>query len=703
MRNLGELLNGGKGDEPPLPAIELRPTNDLPRARAIRFSLPSGSRPLDGYTIRRGVGIGGFGEVYYATSDAGKEVALKKIQRNLDVEVRGVTQCLNLKHPNLVALFDIRHDGDEQAWVVMEYVSGDNLQQTIEKHPDGLPQIEVERWWDGITAGVAYLHDCGIVHRDLKPGNIFCDHGIVKIGDYGLSKFISCSRRSGQTQSVGTFHYMAPEIGQGRYGKEIDVYALGIMLYEMVTGKVPYDGESSQEIIMKHLTADPPLDHVPVKYREVIRKALAKDPAQRFSNVHEMRSFLPGYSPSASPPNAAYDKHMSYSSDPTVESSEVKGAETAQGNTEESPSLGSIPLPDEPIARALTATFREIKKTWDSMSPKKRSGLLVLVILILASNAKSMGNYLGFLVAAYVIYLTARAFLGHPPGTKKLGRMKTFPKQLMERNPVRPSVIREVAAARAAANAARRSDNSKAVPIAQPVPVQRRNSEKQAEEQARQVLARHPAARRSNELFSSMLSSACIVPVLSFLATLGLLYADQSRPLDLFPNFLWFTLAGTFFSWAILVAGKAWESHEADDAIRRFVMLLVGLGGGAVTFGLLKVIGANPPALLSGDAARISSFHGADGQALLPAYLAYFSGLLSLLRWWRQTDPLRRARLSVFGTVVTILIAFILHNICPIPAGFVIAGIIAVSVQLASTWIPKSKWGSIAEDTQLVA
>ena len=112
----------------------------------------------------------------------------------------------------------------------------------------------------GICGGVAYLHDHGIVHRDLKPGNIFSDEGTVKIGDYGLAKFISCSRRSGQTESVGTVHYMAPEIANGRYGREIDTYALGIILFEMLTGRVPFEGESVGEVLMKHLTAEPDLE-----------------------------------------------------------------------------------------------------------------------------------------------------------------------------------------------------------------------------------------------------------------------------------------------------------------------------------------------------------------------------------------------------------------------------------------------------------
>ena len=100
----------------------------------------------------------------------------------------------------------------------------------------------------------------------------------MKIGDYGLAKFISCSRRSGQTESVGTVHYMAPEIANGRYGREIDIYALGIMLYEMLTGRVPFEGESVGEVLMKHLTAEPDLSALDEPYRDIVQRALAKDP-----------------------------------------------------------------------------------------------------------------------------------------------------------------------------------------------------------------------------------------------------------------------------------------------------------------------------------------------------------------------------------------------------------------------------------------
>ena len=88
--------------------------------------------------VKRGIGHGGFGEVYYATSDAGKEVALKLIRRNLDVELRGIKQCLNLKHPNLLALFDIREGGQGDNWVVMEYVGGRSLEDVVAAHPQGM-------------------------------------------------------------------------------------------------------------------------------------------------------------------------------------------------------------------------------------------------------------------------------------------------------------------------------------------------------------------------------------------------------------------------------------------------------------------------------------------------------------------------------------------------------------------------------------
>ncbi len=256
----------------------------------MKFTYSSGQRPLDGYVLKRGIGRGGFGEVYFAVSDGGKEVALKLLRGSghNDVELRGVAQCLNLKHPNLVALYDLKTDAQGDPWVIMEYVSGEPLSVVLNRHPNGLPQELAQQWFLALAKAVACLHDHGIVHRDLKPGNIFLENGTVKVGDYGLSKFISGSQRTAQTQSVGTVHYMAPEISTGNYGKQIDVYASGIILYEMLTGRVPFDGESAGEILMKHLTSPPDLTRLPGDYLPIVAKALSKNPAHRYASMAEM-------------------------------------------------------------------------------------------------------------------------------------------------------------------------------------------------------------------------------------------------------------------------------------------------------------------------------------------------------------------------------------------------------------------------------
>ena len=253
-----------------------------------RYTFGSGARPLEGYTIKRAVGRGGFGEVYYATSDSGKEVALKLITRNLEIERRGVAQCMNLKCPNLLAIHDIKANDAGDTFVIMEYVAGPSLCSVLAEYPNGMPLDEVRAWLKGLVEGVAYLHDHGIVHRDLKPANLFMEEGVVKIGDYGLSKMISSQAASHHSESIGTCHYMAPEISTGKYNKPIDIYAIGVILFEMITGRVPFEGESVGEILIKHLTTRPDLSKLPDPFKRIIGQALAKDPAQRQHRVIDL-------------------------------------------------------------------------------------------------------------------------------------------------------------------------------------------------------------------------------------------------------------------------------------------------------------------------------------------------------------------------------------------------------------------------------
>jgi eukaryotic-like serine/threonine-protein kinase len=279
--------NHESGHDRPVGSPEMSKPTPTPQGTH-RYTFSSGTRPLDGYTIRRAIGRGGFGEVYFATSDSGKEVALKLILRNLEVERRGVVQCMNLKCPHLLTIHDLKSNDAGDTFVIMEHVAGPSLANVLAQYPHGMPLPEVRAWLKGLVEGVAYLHDHGIVHRDLKPANLFMEEGIVKIGDYGLAKLIAPSQGTEHSESIGTCHYMAPEIASGKYHKPIDIYAIGVILYEMLTGSVPFEGETVGEVLMKHLTAQPDLSKLPDPYNSIVARALAKDPNQRPSRVYEL-------------------------------------------------------------------------------------------------------------------------------------------------------------------------------------------------------------------------------------------------------------------------------------------------------------------------------------------------------------------------------------------------------------------------------
>lgn len=273
-----------------------------------RFRYNKGERPLDGYTIEYGLGRGGFGEVYFAVSDSGREVALKAVQNYEEIELRGISHCMNLKSPHLVTIFDVRHDDTGTPWVIMEYVSGPSLREMLDEADaqGGIGEDQALYLMHELIKGMRYLHDAGVVHRDLKPHNIFFEDGAVKIGDYSLSKAISNTHQTGHTTTVGSVHYMAPEIGEGKYNKAVDVYALGVILFEMLTGKPPYVGESMGEVLIKHITSEPDVGGLNEPFARTIKKAMARDPEQRFQSVDEMlHSLSPDDHSSYLPPPAS--------------------------------------------------------------------------------------------------------------------------------------------------------------------------------------------------------------------------------------------------------------------------------------------------------------------------------------------------------------------------------------------------------------
>lgn len=361
-----------------------------------------GDRPLEGYTIQRAAGRGGFGEVYFAISDSGRQVAIKVIQNYEPVELRGISQCMNLKSPHLVTVFDVKHNAEGKPFVVMEYVAGPSLHDLLTASPRGLGEQKAAFFLREIAKGLSYLHECGIVHRDLKPGNIFYENGYVKIGDYGLSKLISAERHSNQTITVGTVHYMAPEIGAGCYDRSIDIYALGIILYEMLTGQVPYLGSSPAEVLMKHMTGVPDLTGIGDPFARSIRKALAKDPAERYQTVQQMVEDIFGAEHIRDSVSHFSPESLSFIAQRVAE--KIPGRQTPPpGTTTEKPSSGPFAQLGAQIdqlgEKLMTATgdwkktgwknadwrrkFHQTFRQWEPYDPLSRKQRLLLFFIVM--------------------------------------------------------------------------------------------------------------------------------------------------------------------------------------------------------------------------------------------------------------------------------------------------------------------------------
>jgi serine/threonine protein kinase len=267
---------------------------------------PTGSRPLPGYIIKRALGSGGFGQVYLAASDCGKLVAAKHViaHDRLEAETRGARFCINLKHPALTEVLDLKTMDDGSIWIIAEYIEGPTLRQylTAPKTPEQTRKaLEV---FLQLSEAVIYLHQRGFVHRDLKPENVFLENGNVKLGDFGLVRFTNAKSSLTGTTPAGTPLYAPPE---GFNHPEIhhhlaDQYALGVILFELLTGKYPFDNVNKESMHQAKNGMMANFDGVDINLTGILKRSLSPVPSNRYPTLWDMAQAVREVLASTAPP-----------------------------------------------------------------------------------------------------------------------------------------------------------------------------------------------------------------------------------------------------------------------------------------------------------------------------------------------------------------------------------------------------------------
>ncbi len=260
-----------------------------------------GTKINDRYSIIRTIGEGGMANVYLAYDTIlDRNVAVKVLRGDLRNDEKFVRRfqrealsASSLNHPNIVEMYDVGED-DGEYYIVMEYVEGKTLKQLL-KRRGSLTITEVIDIMSQLTDGMAHAHDSYIIHRDIKPQNIMIlENGLIKITDFGIAMALNSTQLTQTNSVMGSVHYLPPEQAAGK-GCTIksDIYSMGILMYELLTGNVPFKGDNAVEIALKQLKEPIPsirkkLPELPQSIENIIIKATAKNPANRYKDAREM-------------------------------------------------------------------------------------------------------------------------------------------------------------------------------------------------------------------------------------------------------------------------------------------------------------------------------------------------------------------------------------------------------------------------------
>ena len=260
-----------------------------------------GQKIADRYQIINSIGEGGMANVYLAYDTIlDRDVAVKVLRGDLANDEKFVRrfqrEALNsssLSHSNIVEVYDVGEDNG-QYFIVMEYIEGKNLKDLLKKRGK-LTVSEVVDIMSQIADGLSVAHDSYIIHRDIKPQNIMIlENGLVKITDFGIAMAMNSTQLTQTNSVMGSVHYLPPEQASGKGSTlKSDIYSMGILMYELLTGKLPYRGDNAVEIALKHLKEPLPsireeLPDLPQSVENVILKSAAKNPKNRYNDAREM-------------------------------------------------------------------------------------------------------------------------------------------------------------------------------------------------------------------------------------------------------------------------------------------------------------------------------------------------------------------------------------------------------------------------------
>lgn len=264
-----------------------------------------GQKINDRYQIIKSIGEGGMANVYLAYDTIlDRNVAVKVLRGDLATDEKFVRRfqrealsASSLSHPNIVEVYDVGEDNG-QYYIVMEYIEGCQLKQLLKKR-GRLTLSEVIDIMLQITDGLSVAHDAYIIHRDIKPQNIMIlDSGLVKITDFGIAMAMNSTQLTKTNSVMGSVHYLPPEQANGKGSTlQSDIYSMGILMYELLTGELPYKGDNAVEIALKHLKEKIPsvrekLPEIPQSVENIIIKATAKNPKNRYADARSMNEDL---------------------------------------------------------------------------------------------------------------------------------------------------------------------------------------------------------------------------------------------------------------------------------------------------------------------------------------------------------------------------------------------------------------------------